>query len=263
LSYIREFASFSGECPFQCLHCYTFCNGYENESFPYVDCIINDLQNKMPFDIIYVSGHKENFIDIDLGLELVEQIFFNFNCDILVTTRNVFKVHQLKRLARLNEEMKSQNRNLFFCVSLPAMDSYKKLEPNVLIPSPAERIEFIKNLHEYGIVNFLTIRPLCPNSFIPISEILRIIDSCYLYTNLVISSGIVVDKTILNRLHGFPRNFKYTSGHLMECLNNDIEMQYVDVDEELFVIQQKCDEMNLRLFNHSLPAISYMKQQSK
>ncbi len=29
-NYIREFASFSGKCPYACLHCYTFNPKYDN-----------------------------------------------------------------------------------------------------------------------------------------------------------------------------------------------------------------------------------------
>ncbi len=36
-------------------------------------------------------------------------------------------------------------------------------------------------------------------------------------------------------------------------------MKYVDVENELGLIKEKCDDLNLPFFEHSLPAINYLK----
>lgn len=256
--YTREFASFSGKCPYACLHCYTFNPDYNNIGEESISKIIEQLEGKNP-GVIYISGHKENFIDPDIGLELCERLFEKYHCDLLITTRNIFNERQIERLTILNSRMNNENKDLFFCISIPALDSYKKLENNPNIPTPQQRIEFLSKVYEKGMITFLTIKPLCPSEFIPIEETLEIINKCKKYSTVVLSSGIVVDKHILERIHNFPTNFKFEQAPLMECLENDISVKYVDVSEELSKINELCSEYNLPFFQHSMPAIQYVK----
>lgn len=256
--YTREFASFSGKCPYACLHCYTFNPEYNIIGEESISKIVNQLEGKNP-GVIYISGHKENFINPDDGLELCEKLFEKYHCDILITTRNVFDERQIERLSKLNSRMISENKDLFFCISIPALSSYKKLEDNSKIPTPQQRIEFLSKVYKKGIITFLTIKPLCPNEFIPIEEALEIINKCKKYSTVVLSSGIIVDKHILKRIKDFPNDFKYEQAPLMECLKNNISMKYVDVSDELLKISELCNEYNIPFFQHSMPAIQYIK----
>lgn len=261
MKYTRQFISFSGECPFKCNHCYTFCSGYDkNDSGNSVTDIINELKEKQSrFDIVYISGHKENFINPDEGLLLCEELFANFLCDIMITTRCVFNDKQLRRLSLLNKNMKTKGRDLFFCASIPALESYKKLEPTSIIPSPEERINNFIRVSEAGLYTVLTLRPLCPDEYIPVQELLRIVDKCKDYTTAVLSSGIVVNNQILGKLNGFPPDFKSEKKPLMPCLKNDLSMQYVDVTNEIAAIKKKCVECQLPFFTHSMPVIEHIK----
>lgn len=261
MKYSRHFISFSGKCPFRCNHCYTFCGGYGSEDIgTSVAEIIDSLRLKnKEFDVVYVSGHKENFINPDEGLSLCEEIFRNFSCDILVTTRCVFDSGQLERLSLLNQKMKEKGKDLFFCASIPALESYKKLEPNPIIPSPWERIINFQKVSEEGIHTILTLRPLCPNEYIPVEESTRIIDLCKDHSTVALSSGIVVNDEIKNKLLGFPEDYKSVPGPLMPCLKNNLSMHYVDVSKELAVIREKCDSCGIPFFTHSLPALEFIK----
>lgn len=259
-NYRRQFVSFTGKCPYQCNHCYTFCTGYDSyDSGKNVKDIVEQLR-KQEFEVVYISGHKENFVNPDEGIELCEQIFDNFNSDIMITTRNVFSPKQLNKINILNKKMKEKNKDFFFCASIPALQSYKKLEPNPIIPDPIQRIENIKNIYDLGIYTVLTLRPLCPGSYIPIKEIIDIIEMCQYYSSVVLSSGIVVDDEILHKLIGFPKDFNCYEKELMPCLKNNLSMKYVDVGVELRVIKEKCKECGLPFFEHSLPAIEYLKE---
>lgn len=261
-NYKREFASFSGKCPYACLHCYTYIPEYNIIGGYSISKVVNSLNGKNP-DIIYISGHKENFINPEKGLRLCEALFDNYHCDIMITTRNVFSIQELNQLKKLNEKIKTENHYLFFCSSIPALESYQKLENNPLIPTPWQRMNFLKEVYNLEIDTFLTIKPLCPNEFIPINEALEIIDTCKDYTTSVLSSGIVVDKNILNRLKNFPTNFKCTEKPLMECLENNIMVQYVNVDNELTQINNLCEQYNIPFFQHSMPAFQYIKSLKK
>lgn len=259
-NYKRQFVSFTGKCPYQCNHCYTFCTGYASyDSGNNIKEIVKALQNEK-FDIVYISGHKENFVNPNEGLELCEKIFDKYKVDIMITTRNVFNREQLKRIKVLSENMKKENKDLFFCASIPALQSYKKLEPNSIIPNPIERMQNLKKIYDLGIYTVLTLRPLCPNSYIPLKEIIQIIEMCKRYTSVVLSSGIVVNDEILHRLVGFPKNFVCQEGVLMPCLKNELLMKYVNVDEEISKIRARCKEYSIPFFEHSLPAIDFLKK---
>jgi DNA repair photolyase len=256
----RQFVSFGGTCAFNCHHCYTFSQGYNSGPPITVDGIVSSLKDK-EFKIVYVSGHRENFIDPDEGLLLCEEIFKRYNVDILITTRNIFNEKQLLRLEKFHNLMKKNGKDFFFCSSIPAISSYKRLEPSSLIPTPYERMDFLKAIFNLGIFTFLTLRPLCPNDFIPVEEVLEIIDRCYSFSSVVISSGIFVNKHILDRLKLFPA---YNSGGekpLMKCLKNyHISGEYPNVENELAAIRNHCQKYGKKLFEHSCPAIEYIKK---
>lgn len=260
--YKREFASFSGKCPYACLHCYTFTPNYQVKGENSISKIVSSLEGKNP-DVIYISGHKENFYEPNQGLELGEKLFETYHCDILMTTRNVFNQEELNRLSKLNTNMKSEGKDLFFCISIPALESYQKLENNPLIPNPYQRIQFLSEVYLKGIITFLTLKPLCPNEFIPIEEILEIVERCKNYATVVLSSGIIVDIFILKRLKNFPTSFDFQQAPLMECLENDLSVQYVDVSSELEKIQTLCSQYGIPFFEHSMPAIEYIKKLKK
>lgn len=258
---VRQFVSFGGTCPFNCSHCYTFSPSYKSDDSNDINDIVASIKREK-LKIVYVSGHRENFVNPDDGLSLCEAIFKRINVDLLITTRNVFSDEQLQRLFDLSLEMKKASCDLFVCSSIPATKSYKALEPSPLMPTPQARMNFLKQVFDMGIYTILTIRPLCPNSFIPIEEPLEIIDYCHEFSSVILSSGIVVDDAILNRLVSFP--FFKCNGEepLMTCLLNDMMVKYVNVDEELGIISKHCKKYGKELFYHSLPAINFLKSQN-
>lgn len=146
----------------------------------------------------------------------------------------------------------------FFCSSIPAYESYKLLEPNSMIPSPDMRLNFIRDLYLGGMRIILTIRPLCPDEFISVAESVKLVNLIHGFCSAVISSGIVVNNEILNRLKTFPNEFEYSEKTIMHCLNNDLMVKYVDVEDELSIIKRACDEDGIPFFRSSLPALNYL-----
>ena len=80
----REIVSFDGPCPYNCKHCYTFGLKEENKHLT-IENIINSLKGK-EFDVIYVSHNKENFLKPSEGIKLCEELFSNYNKDIIAIT---------------------------------------------------------------------------------------------------------------------------------------------------------------------------------
>lgn len=252
----RSFASFGGKCKYKCNHCYTFIDSFNTHHNNSISNIIRDLENEK-FNTIYISGYNENFIVPEKGIELIEKLYQHFKCNILFTTRNVFNLNHMHRISEINRKMLKERRRLFACVSISAYDSYKKLEPNCIIPSPQERIRFVKELYKNQITTFLTLRPICPNSYIPTIEYLKILEKVDRKCDGVISSGIVVNDQILKKLTGFPSDFKSTTDLIMPCLHQDgLFVEYVNVEEELINIKKKCEEIGVPFYKCSIEAIS-------
>ena len=255
----RVFVSFGGKCSFQCLHCYTFSQNFHTEDFYSIEDIVKNLKTKNKFEIIYVSGYKENFENPDCGIDLVESLYYEFKCHILFTTRNVFNEKQISRISNLNKLMRKENKHLFACVSISANNSYKKIEPNNIIPSPEKRLKFVEQLYNNNIITFLTLRPIYPDKFISTREYLTILEKSYKYCNAVIASGISVDEYILKRLKTFPE--KYVSKS-KKWAYFDMEVSDVDVSKELHEIEEFC-ERKVPVFESSIPAINHFYNQQK
>lgn len=251
----RAFASFGGKCQYKCNHCYTFIDKFstlKNNSIPE---IINELETK-DFNIIYISGYNENFYIPEMGIKLIERLYEHFKCHILFTTRNVFDNENMKKIQTINNNMRKDKRMLFACVSISAYDSYKKLEPNVIIPTPNQRIEFVKKLYKIGVSTFLTLRPICPNDFIPTNEYINILREVEKNCTGVISSGIIVNDEILKKLKGFPVVFRSNEKPIMPCLHQDnLYVKYTDVEIELRTIKDYCAQHSIPFYSGSIEAI--------
>lgn len=270
-SYIREFISFGGKCPYKCKHCYTFIPGYKYDAEASIDSLVQLLTTIPHVDIVYVSGHKECFVNPDEGISLCEKIYSTAACDILFTTRNSFSTSHIDRLSKLNEIMRRNGHFLFGCISIPALYSYAKIERPALVPSPEDRINTLKALYDKEIITLLTVRPLFHNCFIPITEPLEIIDRCSPFSSAVISSGLVKNSYISSVLN-YPANQKMKDKkEIMKCLNQqDIIVEYCDVSEELSALERFCSEKAIPLFcekttsnaeSISLMAVDYLKTQ--
>jgi DNA repair photolyase len=252
----RTFASFGGKCPFKCLHCYTFSDNFEKQKTSSTDEIVKSLKEQGDFKIIYISGYKENFINPDDGLDLMENLFSQYRTHILFTTRNVFNYEQIERLKNLNKEMKNVGKTLFACISISALGAYQKLEPNKIIPTPMQRIDFLRAIYNEGVTTFLTLRPICPDSFIPTLDYIEILEKSYKYSHAVITSGILIDESIRINLKGFPFSGKKEQ---MRCFNK-MMVETIDVSNELNAIKAFCKVKNVPVFDKSIPAINNFLQ---
>ena len=251
----RAFASFGGICRYNCNHCYTFIDKFSTLKNNSISEIINELETK-DFNIVYISGYNENFYIPKMGINLIERLYERFKCHILFTTRNVFNNEDMKRIQMINRNMRKDKKMLCACVSISAYDSYKKLESNSMIPTPNQRIEFIKKMYNSGILTFLTLRPICPNDYIPTNEYINILSDVGNNCSGVISSGIVVNDDILKRLNGFPIDFRANEKLIMPCLCQDnLYVKYIDVEVELRTIKEYCVQHSIPFYSGSVDAI--------
>ena len=156
--------------------------------------------------------------------------------------------------------MLRSGRLLTACVSIPAIASIKKLEPSSRIPSPKRRIRFLHQLHGLNIATVLTLRPLFPQSFIPIDELIDIIVSAASASSAVLSSGIVLEEGVQSRLRKLPADLHTVRAPLMPCLGNKYDVLYVDVEPELRTLRDVCSKRGLPFFTESISAVLHIHQ---
>lgn len=252
----RELVSFDGPCPYKCKHCYTFGLNEEDKKLSIND-IVKSLEGK-DFDVIYVSHNKENFVNPAEGIELCRELFNKYHKDMIAITRNVFNDEELEDFARLNEEMNKTNKILCLAVSIPALESIAITEGEGIIPSPQKRIDFLKRAKDKGLRTVLVIRPLFPDRIIPIEEPLRLIEECKDFVDCVLSSGLAVNDTILKQLNMQENDFDYLDGDNSNYLIGAVgDAKYIDVKDEIQQIKEKCNSLNVKVFDHSMEALKF------
>ena len=254
----RELVSFYGPCLYNCKHCYTFGLNEENKNLT-IDDIVKSLENK-EFDVIYVSHNKENFINPKEGIKLCKELFNRYNKDMIAITRNVFSEEELDDFVELYNLMKSKGKLLCLAVSIPALDSIEVTEGTGIIPTPQKRIDFLKRAKLKGLKTILVIRPLYPNKIIPIIEPLQLISECKDFVDCVLSSGLAVNDSILKQLEMKWEDFTYLEGNNSEYLLGAIDnTKYIDVKEEIQQLKNKCESLNVKVFDHSMDALNYFE----
>lgn len=255
----RVLVSFDGECPYYCKHCYTYSLDKQTKHRS-LEEIVDSIKNE-EFDVIYVSQRKENFVSPDEGLELCEALYERYHTNIVAITRNVFNNSHLKRLKVLSDRMINEGNTFFLCSSVPGLASAAITEDLSIVPSPEDRINFLRDVYNEGIRTILIIRPLYPKNIIPTDEIIELINKCKLFVSCVLSSGLVVNNDILRMLNYKETDFLYTDNGQSDYLVGAIEdeMKYINVKEELEELKKYCLKIGVPFFEHSMTAINYLK----
>jgi len=253
----RAIVSFSGICPMNCKHCYTF--ELDKEGEDQIDNIIGTIGNRS-FDIIYVSQSYENFFDGKKGTMLCTDLYNKYKKDIVIITRSYLDDEIIEILYDLNETMKINGHQLYLMVSFSAKKSYGVTEDVDICPSPKLRISNLERAFNKGIKTALLLRPLFPNNIIPILESINIIEETKPFINAVISSGLILTDKILDRLGLNKNDFNYLETGDSEYLKDlDKEnVKYVDVEREIHIVQAYCELIRMPFFMHTMPAINYL-----
>lgn len=254
----RAFISFDEPCEFQCKHCYSY--GIERDTIRTQKEIINSLSNQ-EFDVIYVSQKNDNFSNPISGIQLCRNVFRRYHSHVFIITRNVFNNDDLLQLIDLKNEIDSERKHLFIAISLNSLQSYAISENPTRVPSPYARIEFVQRLSEHGFHPILMLRPILPNAIIPIKECINVIDHVKNSISCVVSSELGVNARILEQLGLTESVFHYSDDQ--EYLQGAIEckLRFINVENELKQIKEKCESMHIPFYSHSMPAINHIDQQ--
>lgn len=156
--------------------------------------------------------------------------------------------------------MKKNGKIVVIAVSVFALQSASVSENLAKIPTPEDRINFLIDLKNKGLSVILMLRPVYPEKIIPINELKMLLEKCG--NNIcVVSSGLGINDDILLRINKNREDFLYDENS-NEYLNGAIncEIKFVDVKKELFKIEEKCRELSMPFFVHSMPALNYILQ---
>ncbi len=256
----RAFVSFDGHCPYNCKHCFSF--EIDQPDIPRTIKQIVDSLSDTQFDIVYVSQKKENFVNVDNGLLLCEQLFSQYECNLMIITRNVFNQHQISRLQSLQQKMRKREKFLFVGISIIGLESAAISEDLSIVPAPEERLEFASTLYRNGIPSIVLIRPLFPRHIIPTEECMKIVDKIAGNISCILSGPLMVNKQILERLGMTSSDLTYLCDANSEYLDGAIagSMKNIDVTQETEELKKYCQKKGVPYFAHSLPAINYIVQ---
>lgn len=252
----RAFVSFDEYCEYDCKFCYTY--GIERSKIRTIDEIIDSIKNQT-FDVIYVSQKNDNFSDTSRGIKLCYKLFERYKKSIFIITRNVLNDDEIVKLVALKKRMNDYNQELFFASSINALSSVRKYESNKT-KDPYIRLNFIKRMAQNDFKPILMLRPIFPNAIIPICECLDVIDYVSSDISCVVSSGLGVNENVLHRLKLKDEDFIYNNNQ--EYLQGaiDCDIKFVNVDNELKTIKEKCTYQNIPFFEHSINALNYLLQ---
>ena len=269
----RVFISLGGRCKYACHHCYTHMPEYKlSPDIPIIELVENSNLSEET-DIVYISGHRENFIDPFEGLALCDAVYEKAKCDILITTRSAFDIQHIHKLVLLADKMRKNGHYFFFCASIPALESFRLIESSDLIPSPEKRMKSLKMIYDTGIVyTILTIRPLFHNSYLSVNEPIEIIEKCADFSDAVLSSGFVANEFLFDKMN-YPKNEKMFESDLMPCLGQkNMKVYYCDVNNELDILEAACKKQKVPFFstNHtgdsdsvSLECVNFLKESNQ
>lgn len=254
----RSIISFDGICPMNCRHCYTY-DLEDNKEIKTIETILKEIENEES-DIIYISRRYENFFIESAGLKLTRSAFEKYHKHIFIITRCNLTDECINDLAQLMNEMKEYGKKLVIAISIPAMMSYSITEDSNAISSPEERCEVIKRIYNQGIPVIAMLRPVYPDSIIPVEELKRIIDNVSGNVDAVVSSGLAVNEEIKKRLNMENVIFKYLEDNSQNYLvgSEAKNIKYIDVNEELGVLSDYCKNKGIPFFTHSMEALNYI-----
>ncbi len=254
----RVIVSFEGRCEMNCKHCFALeqeSNYMKND----IDIIVNSLFDK-EFDIIYVSHNKENFFHASDGVNLCERLYEKYGKDICITSRCVLNDEMFNRIVLLNDKMKKKGKRIYWCESVPAVQSASIIEDLSIVPSPEERINFLGKLKINGVFAILSIRPLFPSEVIPNEEIRQLVQMALNRVDAIITGGLITTEEIDRRLDLNQDNWKFLENNDSEYLVGAINKnaRFVDVRNEILYLRDCCEACGIKFFEHSLQAVNYL-----
>lgn len=246
-------------CTYSCPFCYVDA-GFAPYSKMSLEGIAQYLtENRGNYDIIYVSGDTDSFAPprANEGIDLV-RLCSDFNVDVLFTTRAPLSSKNIEELSSIAEVLRARSRLLIGCISIAQLN-HPHLEPKP-IPSPAQRLDLLRDLKANGIVSVLAMRPLLP--IVPKEDYLHLLNEAQPHTDLAITEGWYSDMSgVLDRgvFQGESAHYEHTVGQ-MYFDENDSDWKLFRPESLVREISAHAERIGLPLFFKSHGAIEYCRR---
>lgn len=249
-------------CPLNCAHCYTFAPDFKFFPSKNPDELISDLLPICNSDtIVYLSGDIEPFLAESKALKFLELMASNTDVDLLFTTRLSLSESTIDSIAQINEIQIQKNRLLIGSVSIPALESYQRIETAKMVPTPYERVELLKKLLSIPIPTMVAIRPIFPTRIINPGEYRRLISLISTYSTIIVGELLFLDTEgiLENRLGISVSEEEYFEGK-MSFLAQDRKWKVCKWDSQIQVIRDECKKHDKAFYMRSMPGIELIRK---
>ncbi|TIH11695.1 hypothetical protein D0S45_19705 [Marinifilum sp. JC120] len=248
-------------CLFNCPFCYVN-SSYLSFRRKDVRGIIDWLKShKGEFDIVYISGDTDSFAGKSRqkeAVELIEAIEYEFDVEIMITTRAIIENDNLERLKIVKQKLKQKGLNFYACVSISQLNQKEDLEPKP-IPSVNKRIEQLERFKKAGMKTILAMRPFLP--VVPDEDYLGILELCKPHIDIVLGKEWYADNLgLMDNAISCGRPLKYPSTVKRMNFDTNIALWKVYSPKELKrKIRDWCDQSDIPFFMTSRPAVDWVR----
>lgn len=247
-------------CRLNCRHCYIFAGGFVFLPPTSPRKLVDEIARLDPQPkAVYLSGDIEPFLAADEALEFLQAASETLNVHLMFTTRLALDETTVSALDGIRAMQGTRDRLLIGSVSIPALESYDRIERPALVPSPSSRLDLVRRLSRRGIPVMVSIRPLLPESLVPMSEY-RLLLAAIRDADAVcaLSSPLFFDRSgVIERRLGLSNLPALASGD-MEFLDQPVKwLEHLDADRAR-MLSTIGDSLGIPVFLRSMPALEQL-----
>ena len=249
------------KCPVNCAHCYVFAPGFK--FFPRkspTDLVTELVALNQDYNIVYLSGDIEPFLDESQAVEFLRQMAGRADVDLLFSTRMVLSSETLTALAEINNIQVAKGRLLIGTVSIPALDSYRRIEPGKMVPSPKERVGVLQSLARIPIPTMAALRPVFPAVIVSPEEYRRLLALVAPHSTVILGELLFLDtEGVLEQRLQFKVAENDVFVEQMSFFAQDREWKVCRCDSQIAVIREECIHLNKPFYMRSMPGVELIR----
>ncbi|MGH3974025.1 MAG: hypothetical protein ACRDS9_12000 [Pseudonocardiaceae bacterium] len=248
-------------CPINCAHCYIFAPGFQFFPSREPEHIVRDLEGFGPaLTAVYLSGDIEPFLDPQHAVTFLAEASEKLDSDLLFTTRLIIEDRWFPALREIADRQFAKGRLLVGCVSIPAWDSYRRIERSKRVAAPTERVEQLgRFLTDLRIPTMLAARPILPAEVVRPAEYGRLIRAAAPHSTVVLGETLFLDtEGVLERRLGISVEDSYEINK-MSFFDQEREWKVVDLQAQVDAVAALCRELNKPFYMRSMPGIDLIR----
>ena len=186
------------ECRNGCVYCYSPYVSPVNR-FQSIDHMMQALKhNKDRYDMIGQGCEQEMFTNQARAVEMMK-MWASLGKIILFSTKENLTDETIEALVNIDTALRQHGSYLFAQSSFVSGRERKDLEPRA--PSVYERIDTLKRLSAAGIYASAFIKPLLPESIVPIDDIFELVDRTAEFTDCYVVGAFYFEQHLLRKMN--------------------------------------------------------------